>query len=1104
MSQQLPPDQAQRDRAVDPSKSVLVRAPAGSGKTGVLLLRYLRCLLTVEQPEQVVAITFTNKAAGEIKERVMTALMAGPAGSSDNPFEQAINDAVAAVLARNVQRQWQLLENSARLRIATFDSFCGSITRRLPLLSGMGAASPLTDSDALYRNAILQLFRELDDPSCPEDLKGALERLLAYGSNRIESLLPLLSSLLAKRDQWLDDIVNGDAELMEEALQQEVLGIFHREIAVLKKRDISTLLSAFVESSGFNDHHAWAADVDVSMADPVQQFELMQQLAATMLSGKGELYKPGSVHYAKFIKGEPGTQIAKDWLSRRQDSDDYEPLSAAFVNLASLPPLTMPASSRQLVDDFRCALKYLVAYLRLEFERRGGVDFGEIAQRAIYALRPGELDVGEAILEEDRIAHILVDEMQDTSVSQIQLLKNLCQDWQEGDGRSVFFCGDLQQSIYAFRGSLVELFDELIQEGRFANRTLEQLQLTANFRSAAMLVNWVNHSFQQIFSNKGRSYTAAEPQRNIPGQLHIHPQRQGFNVKAKVQAGNAEADDIVELIKAYQAEDAQTGQERRIAILVRSRSHLARIIPALKQADIPFSGQDIDTLSQTPAVLDFTALLRALWHEADDVAWARLLRAPFVGLSWDDIRRLRMAGGLLRDALIHGELALSEAGEAARAKLVEIVLWIEAQPQSRDLRWALRSSWHLLGGPACVSDAEYRDVDRVLALLNEHAPAGILEDIHAFEAAIARLFATPPASNVELMTVHKSKGLEFDVVMLPGLGGRGRNEDSPLLVWRRLQGHMVFAPKPQAGDEPASRVYAFFDAQRRQALDEELDRQLYVALTRAKAQLHLFGLVSEDKAGELKPESSSFLGRLWDSVAPAYDDARCFTESDEENQLRVPMAPRLKALDMTLQSIFEPPALTLSPLQQAQRHSENAVLEDNIEQRAVGIVFHELMEKLGRNGERNYLFTDREQLRSRILLRLRHHCHPEPGLDNSADQLLQLLDNTQRCPSGQWILSSYQWQANEQTLRRLVGGQWQSLILDRIFIESSADGDKCWIIDYKTARAKGSVEAFFSNEADRYRSKMAIYRNALLATGVECPVSTALYFPAHQRLVVLD
>ena len=213
-----PPDQSQREQAVDPSRSVLLSAPAGSGKTGVLLLRYLRCLLCVERPEQVVAITFTNKAAGEIKERVMAALQSAEAMPINSVFDRDIRDAVLAVREHQARLGWNLLENSARLRIATFDSFCGSLVRRLPLLSGLGAAAPVSDSEALYREAILELFRQLDDPQCPAPLREALESLLRYGSNRIETLQPLLSALLAKRDQWQEDILSADLDVMDEAL----------------------------------------------------------------------------------------------------------------------------------------------------------------------------------------------------------------------------------------------------------------------------------------------------------------------------------------------------------------------------------------------------------------------------------------------------------------------------------------------------------------------------------------------------------------------------------------------------------------------------------------------------------------------------------------------------------------------------------------------------------------------------------------------------------------------------------------------------------------------------------------------------------------------
>ncbi|WP_372862633.1 UvrD-helicase domain-containing protein [Spongiibacter sp.] len=1097
-----PPDQRQRELAVDPQRSVLLRAPAGSGKTGVLLLRYLHCLLRVDRPEKVVAITFTNKAAGEIKERVMQALLAGDSLPVNSVFDRDIRAAVAAVREHQARLNWGLLENSARLRIATFDSFCGSLVRRLPLLSGLGAAAPLSDSEALYREAILELFRQLDEPQCPEPLREALQSLLRYGSNRIESLQPLLAALLAKRDQWQEDILYADPQVMDAALAELVAGVFNDSWAQLQRFGMAELLAAFRESSGSCDDHAWAAELPDPEHIGVAQLPLLARLANSVCSGKGELYKPRSVQHAKFKKGQPGTEAAKAWLARAHEADP-EALAAALQALAQLPPPGLPAGSRELVGHFCIALRYLLANLRLVFERRGGVDFGEIAQRAIVALRAeGDAGVGEALLLEDRIEHILVDEMQDTSVSQIQLLEALCQGWQADDGRSVFFCGDLQQSIYAFRGSLVSLFDNLSRSARFAGKPLELLQLRANFRSAPDLVNWVNRCFTALFAERGSDYVAALPQRGNVGAVQVHAAALAKNCDAKNRIVQREAEQIVDIIQRSQAANPQAS----IAVLVRSRSHLRSVMPALKAAGIAFSGQDIDRLSDTPAVMDLLALLRALWHEADNVAWAAVLRAPFVGLSWDDLLLLREDGGELREALMSVErcAVLSADGQAACARLRDQLLWLDAQPPSRDLRWALRVLWQRLGGPACIEAHQQADIDRVLDVLEECAPSGILEDIAALESALSRLYASPPASRVELMTIHKSKGLEFDVVILPGLGGRGRGDDRPLLAWQRFGDHMLFGPKPQQRGGDEEKLYDFLCAAQSRALKEELDRLLYVALTRAKGELHLFGVAKMNSKDDLQPEAGSFLQRLWPMVEADFEAATLISDDDIAPLPTIPLAPRLHNFSVALRSPWPEPVRDESPLRRLQRQSQNAVLEDNIEERAVGIVFHELMERLGRQANAEHLLGDRQRLTLALLQRLRHHCHPEPGLEDSCRRVLQLLDNTLACEQGRWILQSYDWQASEQTIRRLMAGQWQTLILDRAFIDESGSEPRCWIIDYKTAQARGPVERFLGEQAERYRNKMQIYREALQATGLECAISSALYFPAHQRLLCLD
>lgn len=1104
-----PPDQDHRERAIDPAQSVLLSAPAGSGKTGVLLLRYLRCLLTVARPEQVVAITFTNKAAGEIKERVIAALRSiDNRDAPGNGFEADIRNLVTLVLQRDRELGWQLHDNTARLRITTFDSFCGSLVRRLPILSGLGGATPDTDAEALYNQAIANLFRSLADDACPEPLARALENLLAYGSNRLDSLRPLLVNLLAKRDQWISGILQGDIDAMEQALADEVEARFTPAWQRVRQFGIEELVRAFVELSEVSDKHAWAAGFDGELGDNLDSDTMarIQQLARAILSNDGALYKPGSVRYAGFTKGQPGTDLAKAWLSDIEEQGASEVVAEALGVIRELPPPFLPDFSRQRVEDFRIALRYLLAHLRLVFEQAGGMDFAEIAQRAITAVSQEGGEVSQALLDEDRIQHILVDEMQDTSVSQIDLLRHLTREWQPDDGRSVFFCGDLQQSIYAFRGSLVSLFDQLSQRSEFANRPLQQLQLTANFRSSPDLVQWINSAFRTLFADRGRHYTAAEPQRRNPGAVTVHPLVQGQGVKAEGRAAQREAEEVVEIIRQAQRQDAKAS----IAILVRTRSHLSRIVPALKAAGIAFSGQDIDRLAETPAVLDFTGLLRALWHEADNVAWARLLRAPFVGLSWDDLCRLREEGApLLRQAVLDdASPGLSEAGERALSRLREVIHWVEAQPQSRDLRWALSTTWHLLGGPACVSDAERRDIDRVMNLLDRYAPAGLLEDIEGLERAIDGLYATPPAAAVELMTVHRSKGLEFDVVIVPGLGRRGRNQESPLLAWYAAgtaQGtETLFAPKPRHATTDDEQLYTFIDGLQRRAATEETDRLIYVALTRAKAQLHLFGLARIDSRGDVSAEKGAFLHHLWPVLAERFEGAEVLEEADVPLPRRVPMAPRMVSMQRHIAPHYQPPPLAPTALQNAQRFAENAVLEDNIEQRAVGIVFHELMQGLGQGTLNLGSRGDSKHLQSAIEQRLRHHCHPEPGLAASLNHLMELLENTRRCETGQWILNSYRWQASEQTLRRRVGGQWQTLILDRVFVDEAGDTPRCWIIDYKTARARGKLEDFLAEQVERYREKMHLYREALAATGLEYPIAAALYFPAHQHLQLLE
>lgn len=190
-----PADADVRLQALDPSKSYIVQAPAGSGKTELLTRRVLKLLTLVDEPEEVLAITFTRKAASEMRARVVETLQFAASGKkAQNEYQQEGLELALAVLQRDDERDWQLLQNVQRLNLRTVDALCTTLAHRLPFVSTLGGPAGLVDDPRpLYR---LAAERMLDQHA--EDL----DLLLLQLGNRHEHVQMLLADLLANRDQW--------------------------------------------------------------------------------------------------------------------------------------------------------------------------------------------------------------------------------------------------------------------------------------------------------------------------------------------------------------------------------------------------------------------------------------------------------------------------------------------------------------------------------------------------------------------------------------------------------------------------------------------------------------------------------------------------------------------------------------------------------------------------------------------------------------------------------------------------------------------------------------------------------------------------------------
>jgi len=1115
------PDAAARAEALDLAHHILAMAPAGSGKTGLLVQRMLRALATVEEPEQVVAITFTNKAAAEIRNRVLEALRAALHGPAPGDVHGAESHAAATrLLAHDRACGWHLLDAPARLRATTIDSFNAQLATQLPLSSGLGGPVRIAD-DAwpLYAEAVTRLFAELEDRDLAAEDRNALQVLLRLADNRIDRLLPRLADMLARREQWLPRLLRASDEAWESA-ESELLHLMiehslHELQNLLGDATCTELVLIAHEAAQQHELFAWATDIEAwpdASADALPQW---RQLIGLLLTNSGGLRKKGGISIKSgFIKGQAYTARMKD-LCEGWDGDGG--LEAACVAVRKLPDADYPESLRELKRALLRVMRRLAAHLRIVFGERGETDFQQIAQSALAALRPPGEDgaaYGEALLASDRrIRHLLVDEMQDTSEAQIALLLQLTEGWQPGDGRSLFLVGDPQQSIYAFRKAEVRLFLDLWREQRLGELPLRRLALSANFRSLPAVVDWFNAAFERIFPPQEDAdiglvpFSPSVPQRNsAPGGVEIL----GFAREQEDAAALRIAADAAQLI-----------QGGSVAVLGRTRGVLAPVIRALRARGLSPACQDIDALAALPAVRDYVATARALWHPADRLSWTQLLRAPFVGLSWADLlvlsrgQRDRPWPERLRERA--DDAALSEEG---RARVARLLAALEACARDAALRTHLadrtEALWQALGGPGCIDRDELDDLRATQRLLRQHSRGGGIADLEALQRGLDQLYASPRAGQIQVMTVHKAKGLEFDHVLLVGTHKGPRNEDKPLWHLRALRGAELLVPQPPqtlAEDDPAHRLYDWVHEQHVAERRAETLRLLYVAVTRAKRSLRLYACADTDDAGFPKFAAHSFARLLEPVIAPQWSAFAQTADSQAaaDRDASVPRAPRLPLdyrFEPALTGLYRPvETRTLKPSEAVLDAQDNKLewrAEDiapgDIYAQLVGTLYHETLEKIAKDGLAAW--SDRgASRRDSLAAGLRRMGLPAPQVDAAVSRVLELVARTLDSERGRWILDTKPWARNEYHLAAYLDDRWVSAVIDRCF--EDADGT-LWIIDYKAAARPveaSLLDAYVAQAGQRYASQMEVYVRLLGGLMPGRTIRAALYFAETAQLL---
>ena len=1145
-------DQQARQDALHCGQSFIVQAPAGSGKTGVLTLRILGLLALVKKPEEILAITFTKKAAKEMRHRVIDALQfAAQNPEPDNDYDAKIWRFSQKALARDKAEQWHLLQNPNRLKIQTIDGLCSSLVKQMPLTSGMGSAPRIEeDASVHYDNTAQLLINSLDDET---PYQASVVSLLNHLDNNYFVATRLIAQMLAKRDHWLDDLysarAHGDnlksllestletlvseklaalADMLDPDIQHKLIQLSLYSAHTLQQEGVNSPILKCLELDEvdvlFHSVSAWQgiAELILTKGKPAYRKAFNKTVGIFPATGSKDPDEKQQRTYYKKLAAELTTEL----------SDRYPTFNHLLNTVRILPDTTYPESQWLILQDLLQVMPVAVALLNLCWQETGSVDFTEISMSALSALGDSEAPTDLALTYDYRISHILVDEFQDTSITQIELLEKLTTGWEPSDGRTLFLVGDPMQGIYSFRKADVGLFLKVWHSKQLGHIALTPLSLVTNFRSDTDVVDWVNQVFQQALPcsddvrTGGVSYSAsvaAKPEKPSSGvALQVYRNTYQEVDDEVLFYPDKEADWVAQQIATIK----QTACEDSIAVLVRSKSHARLVIAELKARQIGYRAVDIDTLDDSCVIQGLLALTRAYLRPSDRIAWYSVLRSPWCGLTLGAIYGIHHLG--TRASIWTNLTSLvtnpqhANVLETTQHRCVELLVsvfnYFYSHRKQASLRDTIASMWQQLGGEeAITSPQQFEDADKFFSILESLDISGDIDDFVMLEEKAMSVFASPgevTGNPVDIMTMHKSKGLEFDHVFLPYTAKRGRSDDQPLLIIDKQTSHqdaqqeLLLAAKPEGGEDDA--LYAYLWSLQSQRLHHELARLAYVACTRAKKNLYVSATLSSDKKDELKPPpEKTLLGTLWNALN---HNALVQTEPvdpqvvEETELLPIPVFSDDKIEQLIARQAETNQLVVIQNKQQTKQvkcseESQDTNVEghDNISSTdsyhtAAGTFVHRLYQQFANQK----CFTLRREhvtslipVWSQALASLGVEEDDLAAALNVVERAIQhLIDNPDKAA---WLFSENQQHAfAEHPISYNDNGQVSHYSIDRTFVD---DQGVRWIVDYKLSEDHaGSVDVFLQQQFKRYQGQLERY-SEILNTADPRPTKLMLYFP---------
>lgn len=1059
---QQPSDHQVRKKALGQG-SFIVQAPAGSGKTSLLVKRFLNRLLEVKSPKEVLALTFTNKAAAEMAQRLKEAL---EGKSKDNEIKKIVEK----ISKHALKNKWDEGYIDT-LMVMTIDKLALRLIKQTPILSSSGV-NFLTDEDPddLYRETI----RETITSNAENHL------LFKYFDYDYHKLTEQLLALISKRDQWLP-IVSGLLRSDDKNIE-EIYGTYYTNelnIWVEEKikpnftnedlKELEIIVSYLADNKNIDRKDKLRSSIN---------YEFWFYIRDLILTKSGKQIRKKIDTSSGFPATNEGKEIKERLLKLIELKINKFNILIDFFNVTYHKNIV---DIYPLITPFCLLLIDMVTRLNEKFKERRIIDFTQIMGNAVEALRDTHLPL---ILDQN-ISHILVDEFQDTNESQLIFIELLTQNFAGNPDKSFFAVGDPMQSIYRFRKAEVEIFSR-VQKSGISDLKLTSLFLKVNFRSNKNIIDWLNNSFSKAFpliddSDEGSvPYSSCESSNNnLEGGMELIALT--CDTKSKTAQYEAEALYVLNLIK----DTRKSNPDASIAVLTRSKAHLNELITLINKKDssIPIDAIEMSKILSNQTFQDILCLTKALFDFSDRTNWIAALKSPWCGLSINDLVLLfEKDHKSLVWELINNIDNTSRLDKNSARRLRSFVEVIRENIQYRGRishRYFVEGIWRQLNGEESMVDSnDIQNIDLFLELLEE-ASEILSIDFIKLERLIENKFISKTSiqkNSIKFLTIQKSKGLEFDHVIIPNLNKRTRNEESDLVLYDKS----TLSIKNPGNDKNLHSYHAYKERKR---LDNEKIRLLYVAMTRAKNKCYLIGTVK--KEGDLViPNSGTFMNILW----PFFSDK--FTEiatPEDENSFEK-FIPKLRRLNDNFYSGDKRYKRSIDT-------EELSFCYPNMStdiQRFTGNIVHKYLEIIVKKqlDIDKILCNKLDYTESLYLGKNFKKKDIKIGL-NLVKKSLEMLKKTS---DGRWILNRYLADNSEVSYLLESNNTTTQHIPDRSFIEN----DIQWIIDYKTPFSPIKNLAV---EAKKHLPQLRLYET--IFKGNKRVIQKAIYFAPQGKLIKL-